>query len=290
MSYVIFSDSTCNLPNHVVDEIGVRILSLKYYVNEEEFLGYKKEAEFDYNEYYAKLRNKEVITTSLINADEFVSAFEEALNNGEDVLYLAFSSGLSGTYQASAIAADMLKEKYPDRKIVVVDTLSASIGEGLLVIKAAGLRDEGKTIEEVKEWIVNNSLRMAHLFTVDDLMYLKRGGRLSGTVAAIGTLLQVKPTLRLDDCGHLVMSGRVNGRKKSLNFLADEFGKRYSNQDNVGVAICHGDCFDDAKYLADRISEKYGAENVLINYLDVVCGAHAGPGTIGLFFMSKDGR
>ena len=218
--------------------------------------------------------------------DEFSASFEEILKNGEDILAILISSGISGTYQAAKIAADDLSEKYPERKIIVIDSLSASIGHGLLVYYAAMLEREGKTIDEVAQFVNDNRLKMVHKFTVDDLFFLKRGGRLSGGVAIIGTILQIKPLLHVNDEGKLIAQDKVNGRKKSLNNIFEEFKRNVVDPENQVVAICHGDCIDDAEYLANKIRSEFEVKDIIINYCDPVLGAHAGPGVVALFYFA----
>ena len=219
MAYEIITDSSSNLSKSMIKEIGVRVLSLSFFVGSEEYKGYREDEEFDYASFYAKLRSKENVKTSLVNADIFIEEFEKILEDGKDVLAILMSSGISGTYQAAKIAADTVRERYSDRQVIVIDSLSASIGQGLLVYYAAKLRETGKTVEEAADWVYKNRLKMVHQFTVDDLFFLKRGGRLSGGVAIIGTILQVKPVMHMDNNGLLVVQDKVNGRKKSLNAM-----------------------------------------------------------------------
>ena len=253
-----------------------------------EIKSYKEDAEFDYVSFYGSLREGEHVKTSLINADTFISEFEKFLNDGKDVLAIIMSSGISGTYQSAKIAADTVREKYPDRQVVVIDSLSASIGQGLLVYYAAKFRDEGKTIEETADWVYKNRLKMVHKFTVDDLFFLKRGGRLSGGVAIVGTILQIKPVLHVDNEGHLVVQNKVNGRKKSINALFNAFKEGVVDAKNQVVAICHADCLEDAEYLAEKIKKEMEVIDVIIDFCDPVLGAHAGPGTLALFYLAEE--
>lgn len=288
MSYEIITDSSSNLSRSMAQEIGVKVLPLSFFADDVEYKSYHEDSDFDYAEFYNKLRNKEHIKTSLINTDVFIQEFEKVLKDGKDVLAIIVSSGISGTFQAAKIAADTVREQFPERQVIVIDSLSASIGQGLLVYYAAKLREEGKTIEEAADWIYQNRLNMVHQFTVDDLFFLKRGGRLSGGVAVIGTILQIKPVLHVDNDGHLIVQDKVNGRKKSINAIVERFKTNATDPKNQVLAICHGDCLKEAEYLANKIKEETGVEEIIINYLDPVLGAHAGPGTLALFYLGKE--
>lgn len=286
MSFKIITDSSANLTNEMVKELGVKMLSISLIIKDEEVKSYEEDSEFDYPGFYETLRSGEHIKTSLVNTDTFFNEFDEVLKNGEDVLVLTISSGISGTYQAAKIASDMAREKYPDRQVIVIDSLAASIGQGLLVYYAAMLQKEGKSIEEVADWIYKNRLKMVHNFTVDDLFFLKRGGRLSGGVAVIGTILQIRPILHVDNDGHLVTIDKVNGRKKSLNKIFETFKENVKNPEEQVIAICHADCLEDAEYLAKKIRNEYNVKDIIIDYCGPVLAAHAGPGTLALFYLA----
>ncbi len=287
MAFDIITDSSMNLSKSMAKELDVRVLSLTILFGDEECKGYKEDAEFDYSNFYDRLRNKEHAKTSLVNTDEFVQVFEESLSAGKDVLAIIVSSGISGTFQAAKIAAEMMQEKFPERKVIAIDSLAASIGQGLLVYYAAQLRKEGKTIEETAQWVEDNRLNMVHQFTVDDLFFLKRGGRLSGGVAIVGTILQIKPVLHVDNEGHLVIQDKTNGRKKSINAMAERFKENVVDPENQVLAICHGDCLKDAEYLAKKVREVANVKDIIINFCDPVLGAHAGPGVLALFYLGK---
>ena len=212
---------------------------------------------------------------------------EAALQAGKDVLVLAFSSGLSTTYQSAVIASQDLKEKYPQRSIRVVDTRSASLGQGLLVWYACQKRDEGMTLDQLADWVEETKYRLCHWFTVDDLMYLKRGGRVSAATAIVGTMLGIKPVLHMDDEGHLINVGKVRGRKASIEALAEKLGQLGLPGQNKKVFICHGDCLEDAKQLEAIVKEQYGVEEAFIGYTGAVIGSHSGPGTLALFFLGE---
>lgn len=284
MSYRIFTDNGSNLTPEMYEQYGIEVLSLKFTIDGKEYVSYKKGTTIDLKMFYDKMRNKEPITTSLVNADEFATAFEEALANGEDVLYIGLSSGISGTYQASTIAKSMLADKYPDRKIITIDSLAASIGEGMLVYDAAKLKAEGKSIDEVAEWVEANKLRLNHWFTVDDLFFLMRGGRVSRASATFGEMLSVKPVMHVDDNGKLIVKGKVMGRKKSLATIANKFEEMGADK-NQTVFITHGDCIEEAEKVKAQLNEM-GVEDVRIIILDPSIGAHSGPGTMAMFFYA----
>ena len=287
MAYEIITDSSSNLSKSMIKEIGVRILPLSFFIGNEEYKGYREDEEFDYASFYEKLRSKENVKTSLVNTDMFIDEFEKVLEDGKDVLAILMSSGISGTYQAAKIAADTVRERFPDRQVIVIDSLSASIGHGLLVYYAAKLREAGKTVEEAADWVYKNRLKMVHQFTVDDLFFLKRGGRLSGGVAIIGTILQVKPVMHVDDEGRLTPVSKARGRRASLTALVEIFKKNVKDPQNQVIAICHGDCLKDAEYLADKIRTETEVKDIIINFCDPVIGAHSGPGTLALFYMGE---
>lgn len=287
MAFEILTDSSANLSKSMIQELGVKVLPLSFFVGEEEHKGYKEDEDFDYASFYEQLRNKVHVKTALVNVDAFIKAFEEILNTGKDLLAIIMSSGISGTFQSAKVAADTVRERFPDRQVIVIDSLSASVGQGLLVYYAAKMRDEGKSIEETADWIYKNRLKMVHQFTVEDLFFLKRGGRLSGGVAVIGTILQIKPILHVDNEGHLIAQEKVNGRKKSLNRIVEIFKENAIDPENQVLAICHGDCLKDAEYLAKKVKEEANVKDIIINYLDPVLGAHAGPGTVALFYLGE---
>ena len=281
-NYNIVTDSCCDLRPEAYEQLNLTVVPLSL-----EFRGQIREDRSDdsIKEVYAALRAGESARTAAVNPDRWLNAMEPHLAEGRDVLVMAFSSGLSTTYQSAVIAAEELREKYPERTIYVVDTLCASLGEGLLVWYACKKRDEGMTLDELHTWVENTKLHLCHWFTVDDLMYLKRGGRISAATALVGTMLKVKPVLHMDDEGHLINMFKVRGRKAALNAIADKLGELGGNYDNSTVFICHGDCIDDAEYTASLIREKTGAKTVIINYVGPVIGAHTGPGVISIFFL-----
>lgn len=288
MSFKVLTDASCNLSVEMLDELGVIYRSLTLVMDGQEVNNYLKDDKFSFKGFYNRLRNKENIKTSLLNAEEFKVMFEEVLTAGDDILAILLSSGISGTYQAAKIAAEDLAEKYPERKIIVIDSLAASIGHGLLVYYAAKMQQDGKSLEETSNFIEENKLKLVHKFTVDDLFFLKRGGRLSGGVAIIGTILKIKPVLHVDNDGKLVSQSKVNGRKKSINALFESMKDNVIDPENQIMAICHGDCIEDAEYLAEKVKKEYGVKEVIINYCDPVIAAHAGPGVLALFYLGNE--
>lgn len=282
--YRLITDRTCDLPDMYYKGHNVPSISLSFEINGEQFA----DSQISDKDFYDKMRNGAVTKTSQCTPEDFVNMFEVHLKGDMDILYLAFSSGLSGTYNSARIAAEQLKEKYPDRKILICDSLSASLGEGLLLDYAVKKRDEGATIDELYEWIENNKMHVCQIFTVDDLKYLYRGGRVSKTTAIAGTILGIKPVLHVDNEGHLTAIAKVRGRKASLNALVDEMGKRCKGYVNKTISISHGDCLEDAEYVAKQVKEKYGYETCITNYVGKVIGSHSGPGTVALFFMGSE--
>ena len=288
MSFEIVTDSSCNLPEDIIDRYGLHILSLRFLVGGKEYYSYTKGEITDLAQFYTMMRNKEEITTSQISSDTCTNLFESLLQDGKDVLYIGFSSALSGTYQVGYLALEELKKKYPERKIYAVDTLGASLGEGLLVYHAANLREAGESIEAVNGWLLENRLHLCHWFTVDDLFFLQRGGRVSGTVAIFGTLLNVKPVMHMDNEGRLIFVTKVRGRKRSLDALVERLDQTAINPSEQSIFITHGDCLEDAQYVAKKIEEKYHPKEIVINWVDPVIGAHSGPGTVALFFLGTE--
>jgi DegV family protein with EDD domain len=246
-------------------------------------------SELDLPALYAFLREKKSATTAAVNLDTFIEKMTPYLEDGKDILYLGFSSGLSSTYASGRLAAEELSEKYPDRKIYTVDTLCASLGEGLLVYHAAKLRQSGADIEQVRDFVEANKLGLCHWFTIDDLFFLKRGGRVSATTAVVGTMLGIKPVMHVDNEGKLINVGKARGRRASIDALFDKAKETMvGDRSDAVVFISHGDCADDAQYLADRIKNEIGVKEVVIGYVGAVIGSHSGPGTLALFFLGSE--
>ena len=282
--YKIITDSCCDLPVYMIASLDIHMISLNLHFRGETL---KDSVTDEIKTVYDAWRAGEAATTSAVNPQQWAEGIEPVLADGRDALVLTFSSGLSTTYQSAAIAAQELQEKYPQRKIRVVDGLCASLGQGLLVWYACKKRDAGMSVDELADWCENNKLHLCHWFTVDDLMYLKRGGRVSAATALVGTMLQIKPVLHVDDEGHLINVSKVRGRKASIEALAKKMGETALPGENDTVFICHGDCIEDARYLEKLVKEKFGVKEVFIGYTGAVIGSHSGPGTLALFFLGE---
>ena len=288
MSFKIVTDSCANLTEELIKNCGVEVISMQYHMNGKSYDSYIKGTEPDFAKAYSFLREKGKVTTSLVGRDACDKVIIPLLNQGEDVLILSFSSGLSGSYQNVVTAVADYKEEFPNRKIIAVDTLAASMGEGLLVYYAAELQKQGKTIEEVSAWVEENKLNMVHVFILDDLFFLKRGGRLSGTSAVVGTVLGIKPLMHVANDGKLYVTGKARGRKAALDHVINSLTEKGENIKDQIIFLTHGDCLEDAEFVAKSVKEKYGVSDVIINALDPVIASHAGPGTIAIFFMGKE--
>ncbi len=286
--YVIMTDSSCDLPAKLADEMELTVLPLYVDVDGQKYTNYLDEREISFAEIYAKLRTKCPAKTSAVNVNDFMEPMESLLKDGKDVLYIGFSSGLSGTYNAGAMAARELAEKYPERKILTTDSLCASMGQGLLVYLAWQQKQQGKSIEEVRDFVEENKLHLCHWFTIDDLMFLKRGGRVSGATAIVGSMLSIKPVMHVDNDGHLIKVDTARGRKASIKALADRAEQLGIDLANQVIFISHGDCIEDANYLADIMRNRFHVKDVVISYVGPVIGAHSGPGTIALFFLGRE--
>ncbi|NBK93487.1 DegV family protein [bacterium 1XD21-13] len=285
-TYVIMTDNMADLPEDYIREHNLEVLSLSYILDGET---YDRDHPLEVGEFYHRMREGSMPTTSQVNPEQAKEAFTACLEQGKDVLYIAFSSGLSGTYNSGKIAAEEIREegRFPDRKLMVLDSLSASLGEGLLVHKAVQLKEAGKSMEEAAAWVEEHRLNLCHNFTVDDLFHLHRGGRVSKATAILGTMINIKPILHVDNEGHLIAIGKVRGRKKSLSTLVDRMGEQIKGFENPEVFISHGDCIEDARYVEKLVRERFGVESFIINYVGPTIGAHSGPGTIALFFMGN---
>ena len=281
--YIVITDSACDILPEKLREWGVELIRMPYLFTDDG----KERLDHDQpmKEFYDEMRGGRVAKTSGVNENAFVTAFEPFLEAGKDVFYLAFSSGLSVTCENGKKAAAQLQEKYPDRKIRVVDSLCASAGQGLFVYLAVQNRDKGMGIDENADAMEADKLHLCHWFTVEDLKYLKRGGRVSAATALLGTALNVKPVLHVDNEGHLIKMTQVHGRKKSIRKMAEALGETIL--EDTPVFISHGDCLEDAETLARILKEEYGRETSLITGIGSVIGAHSGPGTLALFFRGK---
>ena len=283
-NFKIITDSGSDLPKATAESLELTVSPL--FVN---FRGATIPDSVDegIQEMYAGLRAGEPASTSAINPQQWSDAIEPVLAEGLDALVLTFSSGLSTTYQSAVIASNELAEKYPQRKIRVVDTLAASLGQGLLVWYACKKQQEGMELDALADWVTENRFRLCHWFTVDDLMYLKRGGRVSAATALVGTMLNIKPVLHVDDEGHLISKAKVRGRKAAIEALAAKMEQLGIPGENDTVFICHGDCIQDARTLEAILKEKHGVKEVFIGYTGAVVGSHSGPGTLALFFLGE---
>ena len=284
MSFQIITDTCCDLPKALLEQLPLSCVSLTLMFRGQAWADTTDEG---LKKVYDGLRTGETATTAAANPQDWAAVIEPFLVQGQDVLVLAFSSGLSTTYQSAVIAAQDLTEKYPGRKVKVVDTLCASMGQGLLVWYACKLQQEGQDLEQVYSWCEDNKLHLCHWFTVDDLMYLKRGGRVSAATAVLGTMLNIKPILHVDDEGHLIKVGTARGRKASIDALAAKVAATALPGKNDTMFISHGDCVEDAQYLEKLLKEKYGVKEVVIGYVGAVIGSHAGPGVLALFFLGR---
>ena len=285
--YRIITDSCCDLTQTMADELNLVVAPLTVNYKGQEFQNYLDGRTLDTKEFYNGLREGELTSTAAANPSLWAEIIKPALEAGEDVLVLAFSSGLSTTCNAARIAAEELQETYPDRKIYVVDTLCASMGQGLLCWHAVKLQKNGATLEEARDFCEENKLNLAHWFTVDDLHFLKRGGRISAATAMVGSLLQIKPVLHVDNEGHLVSVSKARGRKAAIQALAAKVGEDAFTPEDQVMFISHGDCLEDAQYLASLLKDTYHVPEIHISYVGPVIGSHSGPGTLALFYLGK---
>jgi DegV family protein with EDD domain len=284
-TYRIVTDSCCDFTREQYEKLNLIWVPLTLRYKGEEMDGFTEPGEL--HDFYEGIRSGEMPTTAAVNPDTWAGAMETALQKGQDVLCMTFTSALSTTHQSAVIAADELREKYPERKIIVVDTLCAALGQGLLVYKTCEKRDEGYSLEQLHSWVEENKLHICHWVTVDDLNHLKRGGRVSAATALFGSMLTIKPIIHVDDEGHLINVGKARGRKPSLMTLAAEMEKRAADPAEQTVFISHGDCLEDARLLADEIRTRMGVEKFVINDIGPVIGSHTGAGVIALFFLGS---
>lgn len=285
--YTIVTDSSADLTPELVKELKVEVIPLSLAFGEEVYHDYPDNRELDPKDFYRRLREGEMATTAAINLQEAKDALAPILERGEDVLVLAFSSGLSTSCQSMMLAAQELMEEHPERKIYVVDSLCASLGQGLFVYHVAKKRDEGASLEETRDYAESIKLQLCHWFTVDDLHFLKRGGRVSAATALLGSMLQIKPVLHVDDEGHLINVSKARGRKNSIQAIVDKCAELAIDPGKQTMFICHGDCIEDARLLADMVRERFGTKDIRIGYTGTVIGAHSGPGTLSLFFLGQ---
>lgn len=285
-NYVILTDSSSDLTPALIEETGVKSLALSFLLDGKSYKNTPDGSDIPFDVFYNQLRAKKEVKTSAVNQEMFRVFMKTELDAGNDILYIGFSSGLSATYNSGAVVARELAEEYPERKIYTVDSLAASLGQGLLVYLAAKKKQEGATIDELYAWCEGIKLNVCHQFTVDDLMFLKRGGRVSAVTAVAGTMLSIKPVLHVDNDGHLINIAKARGRKASIHALFDRMKAGFTGEYRT-VFISHGDCIEDAEYLASLIKAEWGIDSV-IGYVGAVIGAHSGPGTLALFYIGKE--
>ena len=283
--YIIMTDSTVDLPKeYLIEELQVPYIPLSYIMDG---VTYEDMSGLSGKEFFDKIRAGSLPTTSQVNPEQAKKALEPYVKEEKDILFIGFSSALSGTFNSIRMAAEELMEEYPERKIITVDSLCACLGEGLLVYKAVQLKRAGKSLEEVAKWTEENKLHICHNVAIDDLNHLQRGGRVSKTAAVLGTMVQMKPMIHMDDNGALQVIGKERGRKKSLHKIVDMAVERSKGWENDIIMITHGDCEEDAQYVAKLVREKMGIDNILINNIGTVIGSHTGPGVIAVFCMGN---
>lgn len=284
--FIILTDSSADLTAEQYKALGVRTVELGVILEGADPI---PNCDVDVKDFYTKLRNKITTTTSAASIEQFITVFEKLLAKEDvDLLYLGFSSGLSGTFNAGAVAARELSEKYPDRKIYAIDTLCASLGQGLLVYLACQKKKSGADIDAVRAYVEENKLNLCHWFTVDDLFFLKRGGRVSAATAVVGSLLNIKPVLHVDNAGKLINVAKARGRRAAIDMMFEKTRATILPNVNDVIYICHGDCIEDAEYLANRVRNELGIQDVMIGYTGPVIGSHSGPGTLAIFYLGNE--
>lgn len=287
MAFKILTDSSCNLTESMIDDFGLEVLPLTFMVDDRQFQSYLKGQVTDLGQFYTMMRDGKVITTSLPKLDSSEATIRSMVESGHDVLYIGFSSGLSGTFGAINLLIEELKEEYPERTLIAVDSLAASGGQGLLVYLACRKQQQGASLAETAQYVESIRNHICHWFTVDDLMFLFHGGRVSKTSAWAGIMLNIKPVLHVDDDGKLIPMEKLRGRKKAIKALVDHMERTLEGNIDYPIFITHGDCLEDAEYLQSLIAERFGDVEFIINYIDPVIGAHSGPGTLALFFVGS---
>lgn len=286
MGIKIITDSACDLKREYIDKNNIGLLSLILNL-EGKIIKDDLGKSLSYKDFYNKMREGATPTTSQVNAHDFEEEFVKHIKNGDSIIYISISSGLSGTFNSANIAKNNLLEEYPEAKIELIDSLGASMGQGLLVLKACEMRDNGASVEEIVNWIEDNKRRVIHLVLVDDLNHLKRGGRISGATATIGGLLNIKPSAYLDNEGKLVQGEKIKGKKKALKFLANPIKERAIDSENEVLYICHADCNEEAETLKALVEEEIKFKDIVLNYAGNAIGAHAGPGALAVIYLGK---
>ncbi len=288
MSFSIVTDTSANLPSNLLKQYSITVIPFSFYINGSEHIDLDAES-FDAASFFAAMRAGTKVTTSQIPPQAYVDCFEPMLKSGQDVLYVGMSSGISGSFNSSCIASDELRERYPERKLYCVDTLAASLGEGLHVLRACELREEGKSIDEVAAFLLDERKRMCQIFTVDDLKYLRATGRLSGVATLVGTMLSIKPVLKGNELGQIVQAGKVRGRRQVIEDLAARYEENVVSPETQRVGVAHCDCRADADMLIKLLHRSKPPKEVLLVDYEPVTGSHIGPGSLALFFWSDDG-
>ncbi len=286
--FAIITDSSCDTPNQYIQEMGIHVLPLSFIIDGKTYHNYPDNREMSPKEFYDQLRNGSLATTNAVNMNQALEAMEPILKAGTDILVLAFASGLSATCSSFQMAAAELAPKYPERKLYVVDTQSATGAQSILLMMAGRLRAQGKSIEEVRDWAETYKMRAHHWVTVNDLFFLKKGGRVSAATAVVGTMLQIKPILYLDKNGKLQTPDKVRGRKGALEYIVDKVGEYGADLDKYPVFVSHADSGEEAQWVADEIKKRFGATEVYLNDIGPVIGAHTGPGCVVTCFLGKE--
>ncbi len=285
--YILSTETTCDMPREYYPSHDINLLGMTYLIGDKEYDSAAEDS-LSPKEFYDMIREGAMPKTSQITVEKAYSSFEKIVKEGKDIFHLAFSSGLSGTYQSCCIAAADIMEKYPGSKVIVVDSLAASMGQGLMLSYALKLKEEGKTLSELTEIITRDRLKFCHNFTVNDLFHLHRGGRVSKVSAVVGMALGIKPLLHVDDAGHLINVSKTRGRKAALTWLVDKMEEKVGNNVNDAVYISHSDCYEDAQFVAELVKQRFGIQNILIGDIGQVIGSHTGTGTVALFFMGDN--
>lgn len=287
MSFVILTDTSANLPTSMLNENDIAVVPFRYFIKEKEYVCVDTE-DFDGKKFYKAMRMGAKIRTSQINVFHYIRFFEPYLQRGEDILMINMSSGISGSHRSAELAVKELMPRFPERRILLIDSLSASLGEGLLVLRALEKKKKGESLDSIYTALKHERRRMCQIFTVDDLMYLKDTGRVKGSAAIIGNMLKVKPLLKGNENGEIVTVGKVIGRKRALDSLAHKYAALVKNPERQTIGIAHADCEEDAKYLIDQINRRKPPKEILTVMYEPVTGSHVGPGTLALFFMGGD--
>ena len=283
--YVLMTDSCCDLTDSMARELELEVLPLTMHMDGQNYPNDLAGTAISNEAFYKRIRAGKLATTSAANVGQFQDAMRKVLERGKDIVCVCFSSALSTTYQSAVIAANDMRTEFPEAEIFVVDSLSASLGEGLLLYLAAQQKRAGLSAAELAAWVEENRLSICHWFTVDDLNFLKRGGRVSATTAFVGTMLSIKPIMHTSDEGKLVPVGKARGRKAALKALLDSIERLAIRPEEQTMFICHADCEEEARAVARQIKDRFGTKTVHINYIGPVIGSHTGPNTMGIFFI-----